>query len=121
MKESLKAFTRDDIKSGYVVKLRNGTLLFALRAGNFDKILCDGNGTWSQITEWGIKDLTSGVTDGRDIIEVYGLIGYGYFQHAGDIDTEHRPLVWKRKEPVKMTGEEINKKLGYEVEIVASK
>lgn len=118
-----KKFTTDDIKSGYVVKLRNGDLTFVLRAGNFDKILCYDNGLWRLMSGFDKNTLKrADLNDyGNDIMEVYGLVEYGYFSEAVIADTEHRPLLWKRSEPVKMTVEEISKKLGYDVEIVASK
>lgn len=125
-------FTREDLKSGYVVKLRDGTLRMVARAGNFTKILVAESGEWSYLNSgWG-NDLKAqclyptshcenGHSQGKsDIVEVYGLIGgtanYGLCRN---ISTECRSLLWQRKEAVKMTIEEISKKLGFDVEIVA--
>lgn len=115
-----KKFTINDIKSGYVVKLRNGKLMMALRAGDFEKILCGDKGDWIYMSRYS-SSFNHPVLKHHDIVEVYGLVEEGHYEDAGFLDTDHRPLLWKRSEPVKMTVEEINKKLGYEVEIVASK
>lgn len=119
-KQMAKKFTIKDIKSGYIVKFRNGELMMALRAGHFEKILCGKEGDWILMSRYS-STFKHPILKDRDIMEVYGLIEEGYYEDAGCLDTDHRPLLWKRSEPVKMTVEEINKKLGYEVEIVASK
>lgn len=115
-----KNFTVDDIKSGYVVRLRNGDLKVAMRVGNFRKILIDDDGRFEWFSGYN-HFLTHKIHKALDIVEVYGLVGDGWEYEAILLDTDHRPLLWKRPDPVKMTVEEINKKLGYEVEIVASR
>lgn len=52
---------------------------------------------------------------GDDIVAVYGLTHPKFLL---DNSTEHRELLWERKEPKKMTVAEICKALGYDVEIV---
>lgn len=115
-----KKFTINDIKSGYVAKFRDGKLMMAIRAGDFEKIVCDDEGSWMPISRYS-SSLKHPTLKEHDIMEIYGLVEEGHYDLAGCLDTDHRPLLWKRSEPVKMTVEEINRKLGYEVEIVASK
>lgn len=115
-----RKFTINDIKSGYVVKFRDGKLMMVMRAGDFEKILCDDEGDWIYMSRYS-SSFKHPILKRCDIAEVYGLVEEGHYEDAAFLDTDHRPLLWKRSEPVKMTVEEINKKLGYEVEIVASK
>jgi len=126
--------TRDDLRCGYLVKLRNGEFLLVARAMGFTKILVSESGSWMYLSEYA-DDLTKRTPGGfsmeflqvcndLDIVEVYGLIKgmamYGETLHAVDT-TKHRDLLWERKNPVKMTMEELCKTLGFEVEIVTSK
>lgn len=126
--------TRDDLRSGYLVKLRNGEFRLVARAGGFTKILVGESGQWWYLSEYA-DDLTRRTSGAfsmaslqackdLDIVEVYGLLKgtdmYGEALRAVDT-TKHRDLLWKRKNPVKMTMEELCKTLGFEVEIVTSK
>ena len=119
-----KKFTINDIKSGYIVKLRNGVFMYTLRVNQdkFTKIITNGRDDWMYLSRYDYDLKCDGDRRFLDIMEVYGLIeGTNNYARCGFLDNNHRPLLWKRSEPVKMTVEEINKKLGYEVEIVASK
>ncbi len=119
-----KKFTINDIKSGYVVKLRNGVFMYTLRVNQnkFTKIITNGYDDWMYLSRYDDDLKCDGNRRFLDIMEVYGLIeGTDNYAHCGFVDSDHRPLLWKRSEPVRMTVEEINRKLGYEVEIVASK
>lgn len=42
-------FTKADLKSGYVVKLRDGSFRMVIRAGNFTKILVSREGDWNYL------------------------------------------------------------------------
>lgn len=121
-KQIANKFTIKDIKSGYIVKLRNGHLFMAMRAGDFEKIFCNDIGNYYVASGYNEKTLErlARYDNENDIVEVYGLIKKGYYDDALALCVDNRPLLWKRSEPVKMTVEEINEKLGYEVEIVAS-
>lgn len=132
-----KKFTKDDLHSGYVVEFRNGERLMVARAGDFTKILVDFFGRWYYLgSGWG-SDLCAvpfpthlGAMPTRfkkelrewDIMRVYGLIlstNNKKYGQALSLCVENRPLLWERKEAVKMTVAEICAKLGYDVEIVA--
>lgn len=121
MAKNRTKLTTDDIKSGYVVELRNGELRMCMRVGNFIKILVDPYGNWSPIISWDDRTFTFVSDRNYDIMAVYGLTYESHSSRCLVFDTTIRPLIWKRPEPVKMTVEEINEKLGYDVEIVASK
>ena len=133
---------KEDLKSGYVVKLRNGELRMVMRAGNFTKILVNPmTQEWDYMSAWSdalksnrrtkkLNTQTYGVQglisfqqvrdESFDIIEVYGLLcSTKEYGEALTCATEHRKLLWKRSEPKKMTVAEISEKLGFEVEIVA--
>lgn len=135
-----KIFKKEDLKSGYVVKLRNGEHRMVMRAGNFTKILVNPvTQEWTYLSNWsdGLENTRlepynppffdfpaathKKVKDKRfDIVEVYGLLHYtNRYGEALTCCTEHRKLLWKRSEPKKMTVAEISEKLGFEVEIVA--
>lgn len=136
-----KKFTKDDLHSGYVVEFRNGIRLLVARVNNknFTKILT-GPGVWFYLGSGWDSDLRAvqcppnlGAMSKRvyktslcewDIVKVYGLLSgsdtalYGYVFNTSDAEVM-RPLLWERKEAVKMTVAEICAKLGYDVEIVA--
>lgn len=112
-------FTKDDLKVGYVVKLRNGELRMVLpyRRG---LAFTDIDGHWLNPNTDLNDDLTAGATtDNLDVMEVYGLSAFG--STACRISTFGRELLWKREEKPakKMTVAEIEKALGYKVEVVA--
>lgn len=100
-----KNFTKADLKVGYVVKHRNGEMRMVLpyRRG---LVFTDIDGHWLDPD-----------TDLNDVMEVYGLSAFG--STACRISTFGRELLWKREEAKKMTVAEIEKELGYKVEVVA--
>lgn len=133
-------FKNKDLRSGYVVELRNGVRRIVARVNDFTRILVNPETyDWNYLSAWGddlkVKDglrfshneypiYTDG--GGYDIVKVYGLLTstkeYGHCFRANESDPSRlafRPLLWERKDPVKMTVAEICEKLGYEVEIVA--
>ena len=127
-----KKFTRDDLKVGYVVKLRDGRLCMVAEIGNKGSLIlvCAEHGGYDYVSRW-----NTGLTfnsyaaygypkrvkeDGHDIVEVYGHINNStYYDDALNISTDHRPLLWSRETVKKMTVSEIEKKLGYKIEVVA--
>lgn len=127
-----KKFTRDDLKSGYVVKLRNGELRMVVRAGRFTKVLVNQSGDWAYLSSnWGDNlkrvDLYKHCHHERvpaksqDIVAIYGLVKST--EHYGEAllcSIDHRPLLWTRTPAVKMTLEEVSEKLGFEVEIISN-
>lgn len=111
-------FTKSDIKSGYVVELRDGSLMIAMRCKqeSFNKILIK-----KRMEDWMFfdcfnSDLTFNGYSEYDIMKVYGLNQYPY--QALNISSTDRPLLWERKKPVEMTMDEICKALGKQVKIV---
>lgn len=117
-----KNFTKDDLKVGYVVKYRNGELRMVMPYSR-GLALTDLDGKWLNINTELNYDLTEvpcvpGTTkNSLDIMEVYGLSAFG--STAYRISTFGRKLLWKREEAKKMTVAEIEKALGYKVEVVA--
>lgn len=120
-----KKFTSDDIKSGFVVELRDGRRLIATRAGggNFTRILVDpSGGGWEYTSMWNrdTLDFKNGVRS-TDIMKVYGLV-HSTSEYSAAFRTdncEYRTLLWERREPVKMTLKQIEEKLGHAVQIVS--
>lgn len=125
MNENMKL---KDLRSGYVVELRNGTRWLVARAGNdFTRILVDNRGSWGYLDrsyneDLTMKDSVEGVFGGvhtKDIVKVWGLVTtsreWGY---AAGTATGYRPVLWERKEAKKLTVDQISELLGYPVEIV---
>lgn len=112
-----KEFKKNDIKSGYVVELRDGSRLMAIRYNQelFNKIIIDEDGEWSHFDQFN-NELTSKISSKYDIMKVYGLSQYPY--QALNISPRYRPLLWERKEPIEMTMDEVCKALGKQVKIV---
>lgn len=125
MNENMKL---KDLRSGYVVELRNGTKWLVARAGNdFTRILVDNRGSWGYLDRCYNEDLTmkdsvEGVFGGvhtKDIVKVWGLVTTPReWKYAAGIATDYRPVLWKRKEVKKLTVDQISELLGYQVEIV---
>lgn len=119
--------TIQDLHSGYVVVLRNGKAYMVVRIGdNFAKFLISADRTNSidvQAYDHNLCIKKSVSNTSLDIMEVYGLtLGNNHRAaiRALEVNTQFRPLIWKRPEAVKLTLEEISAKLGYEVQIVAN-
>ena len=136
MQKKLKIFDMKDIHSGYVVKFRNGTTALVMRVGaKFTKIFAYTVSATQHLKE-GVNFFYTSTYKGHirynyspagnstkpdpdhDVVAVYGLVeGVDNYIDVGRPLIENRPLLWE--EPVvKMTLEEIEKKLGYKVEIV---
>ena len=120
-------FTRNDIKPGYAVKLRNGEVRVAMPVGTQNTlILTNGHKRdWDYLSRWAMGltrnwiDSEGTNNDDYDIMEVYGCItGTDNYNRCGELTTDHRKLLWSRVETKKMTVAEISKELGYPVEIV---
>lgn len=126
MAEKLKL---EDLKSGFIVKRRSGELRMVMRAGEFTKVLIGAGGKWCYLSNYdadlcrkhGECCTTEQLNRARekDIVEVYGLQqGVRNYGETLALSIDNRTLIWKRKEPVKMTLAEICDRLGFEVEIV---
>lgn len=120
------------LNSHCLVELRNGERRILAKVGNSGtKILvnprsCD----WNYLSHWGPDgkvrysiNLAAGegelpLREG-DIVKIWGRVtGTQAYGTALLGLTEGRKLLWERKEARKMTVKEIEKLLGYEVEIV---
>lgn len=112
-------FGKGDLKNGYVVKLRNGVLMFAVcfSQTKLTRILVNKDGGYIELDSIN-HNLTckGGILPEFDIIEVYGLSGNPCTSLA--IDIKDRPLLWKRIEEVEMTMDEVCKALGKQIKIV---
>ena len=110
-----KEFTKADLKDGMVVEQRNGNRYLvlagmAVRECGYNKI-----SSYTNNLEW------YGTNRGGDIVKVYRII----HESPGTIEEafcdRNLELIWERKEPKKMTVEEMREKLeeltGEEIEV----
>lgn len=107
-------FTKDDLKVGYLVKLRNGELAHVVDTQK-EGLCLDNESGWNQ-TKNHSNGLTHREFDKLDIMEVYGLTQYGYKAHKFEVGD--RKLLWKREEVKEMTIEDVQKELGYKIKVV---
>ena len=119
-----------DLRSGYMVELRNGQTFLVTRVGRFTRALVHpGAITWHYLESTYNEDLTckkmvptapyNKPHKSLDIVKVWGLQeAIEYYPRALDLLADGRKLLWERKEAKKLTVNEISKLLGYEVEIV---
>lgn len=122
---------KEDLKSGYVVQLRDGALYMVARVGDFTKILVTPY-NWVYLNLEYDNELkctkkhrtpTGNYQKGRDIVKVYGLIQgtQHYTEMFLQLSTANRELLWEGNNEKEMTLEEIEAELGYKVKIVGGK
>lgn len=122
-----KKFTKDDLKVGYAVRVRSGDLYMFMPTGYSERTLVGERG-FLGVDKYYNTDLSHVLTSPStglaepswtefDIMEIYGLCDWP--AESLRLDTAHRKLLWKREEARKMTVEEIEKELGYKIEIVS--
>lgn len=127
VEEKSDYFKKDDIKPGYLVEHKNGLLRLVTFTNNNkpDKILVSDEGQWGYLHNYS-DELTVDFNSGYDIVKIYGFTRWCY--EALMCETDGRPLLWERKEekveekkpePKKLTVAEIEKELGYSVEIIS--
>lgn len=119
---------KTDLKAGYLIELRNGQRYFVMPIKGDDGVDLE------LVTQHSVRPLDwyddnlvctrmsfscPYTKKEMDIMKVYGLVDWPLY--ALRLETEHRELLWERKEPKKMTVSEIESILGYEVEIVSEK
>ena len=109
-----KEFTKADLKDGMVVKHRNGDKKMVVNEALIgENGYSDRNCFREDLTHRYFKDL--------DIVGVYAIQEYNNF--ADMLSDYNLELIWERKEPKKMTVEEMRKKLeeltGEEIEVTA--
>ena len=108
-----KEFTKADLKDGMVVKHRNGDKRIVI-----SEALIGENGYADQ--NCFREDLTHRYFKDLDIVGVYAIQEYNNF--ADMLSDYNLELIWERKEPKKMTVEEMRQKLeeltGEEIEVM---
>ena len=110
---AIKTFTKDDLKDGMVVELKNGY------RGIIIHNLIIGEDFYIQLSNYNdrlIANYNNPIVNGLNIIKVYNALSYKGFKNY--IKDENLTLIWEREEPVKMTKEEIEEELGYKIEII---
>ena len=109
-----KDFTKADLKDGMVVKHRNGDKKMVISEALIGE---DGYSDRNCFRE----DLTYRYFKDLDIVGVYAIQEYNNF--ADMLSDYNLELIWERKEPKKMTVEEMRKKLeeltGEQIEVTA--
>ena len=114
-----KTFTTKNIKSSYVVELRNGSRYVVTRArqNDFSRWLVNKN-TGIAIGLYDEDLCYKGVNCERlDIVKVWGLAEEPMLALCIS-NTASRPLLWERPKAKKMTRADIEKILGYDIEII---
>lgn len=108
----LVSFTKSDLKDGMVVEYADGRRRMCLN----DKVM--GNSCYIPLINFN-DDLSNNKDNDNDIVKVYNSSAYTLNDYWKD---KYLTLIWERpeEEPVKkMTVAEIEKELGYKVEIVS--
>lgn len=113
-----KNFTKADLKVGYVVVCR-GEPYMVMSVASGIMIFVDKIDHHLSLTSFDnyLRDIYPHVGGDYTVTEVYG-----YSEKSATschISTIDRPLLYKREEAKKMTVEEIEKELGYKIEIVS--
>ena len=107
-----------DLKVGYLVEDRAGNLKMVMATTRDLELIYEDHmthGPFNKIND----DLTSKAKEEFDIMKVWGFAPFAMYTF--NFDTNDRELLWERKEKKKkkMTVAEIEKELGYEVEIIS--
>ena len=111
-----KEFTKADLKDGMVVEQRDGNMYLVLAGTAVRK---EGQNNISGFTD----DLKWEGYAGGDIIKIYRIIPESLGSIEEALIKNNLELIWERKEPKKMTVEEMRQKLeeltGEEIEVTA--
>lgn len=123
VEEKSDVFKKDDIKPGYLVQLRNGEIsIVTVVQGDEtpELVLVSYIDKWLYLNDFN-NDLTIDDKPDLDVVKIYGYSKYAY--NSLKFITDYRPLLWERKakesEPKRLTASEIEKELGYKIEIVS--
>lgn len=117
-----KKFTKNDLKVGYVLEQRNGVMVMVMDTRNVGRAYVEEDGSmWIEESKYGddlvYKSPYVGSLPELDIVAVYGFCDNP--RYSREASTRGRELLWDREEAKKMTVEEIEKELGYKIEIVS--
>ena len=111
-----KEFTKAGLKDGMVVKQRNGNMCLVLAGMAVRKNGRNRIGGYDDDLKW------KGCYEGGDIVKVYRITPESLGCIEDVFIKSNLELIWERKEPKKMTVEEMREKLeeltGEEIEIV---
>lgn len=112
-----KEFAKSDLKSGMVVEYKCKDYGKRMVVGNM--LIGEDRSHRLEAYE---NDLTQGYAEGQlSIIRVYKIKNERNFEYI--MDNDNLELIWERKEPKKMTAEEMRQKLeeltGEEIEVTA--
>lgn len=112
-----KNFTRNDIKAGMLVVVkhyRSGDIFMSQVYDTKYGLCISTEKYWFPLNNLSAEGLDD---DYREIVEVWDMCATVAGAHC--IRTTDRNLLWKRREPVKLTISQIENLLGYEIEVVA--
>lgn len=112
-----KNFTRNDIKAGMLVVIKDydsGEIYMSQIYDTKYGLCVSTESYWFPLSTLSVKDLKD---DYKEIIEVWDICLTT--ARAYTINTTDRKILWKRREPVKLTIRQIENILGYEIEVVA--
>lgn len=112
-------FTKHDLKVGYIVR-DSHDLYMVMVTSSDEQIMVDKNGGWMPLDKYD-TNLNHNSDIGSSAYSITEVYGYSNSRTKScDISTYGRTLLWKREDPAKkMTVEEIEKELGYKIEIVS--
>lgn len=114
-----KKFTKKDFQLGHIAIFKNEPHMVMCDSENCMALVNDKH-HWIALHMFDDDLCFASPLTGKlePITEVYGYSKWHY--NALELSTRTRKLLWKREDPVKkMTVEEIEKELGYKVEIVS--
>lgn len=104
--------TKSELKSGMVVKTRDGNILLVVEIKG--SLTLVARNEWNQTTNY-CDDLKHEYYNVLDIMEVYDTKPRSFDSMTNLSD---KKPIWVRKPKKKMTVSQIEKELGYEIEIV---
>lgn len=111
-----KEFTKADLEDGMVVEQRDGNMYLVLAGMAVRKGECNNIGGYDDDLKW------EGYTEG-DIVKVYRITPESLRRIEDVFIKSNLELIWERKEPKKMTVEEMRQKLeeltGEKIEVTA--
>ena len=104
---------KQDLKTGMLVQFRNGEVYMLIN----DALVRDGG--WNSLYSFDndLNDIYS--FDKFDIVKVSKVLQHNYLMpRYWNEKTLNNNLLWEREETKKMTVSEIQKELGYKIEII---
>jgi hypothetical protein len=108
--------TKSKLKTGYVVKYRDGTYRMVMKLTGGDAVVgMEGSLGWNYLESWN-QDLTHQTIKSLDIVEVYGYSSSA--ASAFRFIKKERKLLWKRPEKKQYTYAQLREILGEEFEVI---